>query len=246
MLAPRPACAAPTRRASATRRARPTPRATPSDRGPAQATSSGDDDTAINLDATRLPRTLPSALWDAPLARRLPAAAKSFARRVSEGADELDAAAAELGVDLPADVAAEYLPRVAAALRARADADAAAVAAKAKKFELGKALYARGAYREVSVCGGGRAGGKQAGLSTCPHTHNSLLSLPLTTLPPAPADRKQHTHLSPPLISRSPPSPPPWTRKAPSPNSAATSPSGWPWPPRPPGTRRGPWPCTSS
>ena len=102
------------------------------------------------LDKT--PRARPSPKGSLSKPNGLTASAAAFAADVKAGVSPEDAAAAALGAreaKALTEAQQKYADKVAAALAARAEADARAKAEKARKFELGKALYAKGMYPQA-------------------------------------------------------------------------------------------------
>lgn len=99
------------------------------------------------LDKT--PRARPSPKGSLSKPNGLAASAAAFAADVKAGVSPEDAAAAALGAreaKALTEAQQKYADKVAAALAAKAEADARAKAEKARKFEVGKALYAKGMY----------------------------------------------------------------------------------------------------
>ena len=97
----------------------------------------------------RSPRARPSPKGSLSRPNGLAASAAAFAADVKAGISPEDLAAAALGARGARDLTEaqqRYAEKVAAALAARAEADARAKAERAAKFELGKALYAKGMY----------------------------------------------------------------------------------------------------
>ena len=115
-----------------------------------------DDDLEENLEEENLepeldktPRARPSPKGSLSKPNGLAASAAAFAADVKAGVSPEDAAAAALGAreaKALTEAQQKYADKVAAALAAKAEADARAKAEKARKFEVGKALYAKGMY----------------------------------------------------------------------------------------------------
>lgn len=97
----------------------------------------------------RTPRARPSPKGSMSKPNGLAASAAAFAADVKAGVSPEDAAAAALGAREARELTEaqqKYVDKVATSLAARAEADARAKAERAAKFELGKALYAKGMY----------------------------------------------------------------------------------------------------
>ena len=120
--------------------------------GRAAVSAEEDDDLELEEEEPELdktPKARPSPKGSLSKPNGLAASAAAFAADVKAGVSPEDAAAAALGAreaKALTEAQKKYADKVAAALAAKAEADARAKAEKARKFELGKALYAKGMY----------------------------------------------------------------------------------------------------
>lgn len=114
-----------------------------------------DDDCDLELEEEeepeldKTPKARPSPKGSLSKPNGLASASAAFVADVKAGVSPEDAAAAALGVreaKALTEAQKKYADKVAAALQAKAEADARAKAEKARKFEVGKALYAKGMY----------------------------------------------------------------------------------------------------
>ena len=108
-----------------------------------------EEEEELEPELDKTPRARPSPKGSLSKPNGLAASAAAFAADVRAGVSPEDAAAAALGAreaKALTEAQKKYADKVAAALAAKAEADARAKAERARKFELGKALYAKGMY----------------------------------------------------------------------------------------------------